>query len=202
MKKTGILLFLCVSGLLSAKDIRLDTLKDIKFDAVNLSAVKNGWKMDKVLSVKSDVYLDIKLPKVYTVTKLVFDLPKYKITRGGLDSKEYPGLYCFEILCMDPVYKEMKTVNTYSENTLYSLTLKEKFKTDSIRIKLNQVFPGAVYCYWGGIGRMQIYGFEGEEAKKEKINKEDIKTAEEAKEAYRDGVLTSAEYVELLKNFK
>ena len=59
-----------------------------------------------------------------------------------------------------------------------------------------------MYCYWGGIGRLQIYGFEGEEPKKEKLNKDDIKTADEAKEAYRDGVLTSAEYVELLKKFK
>ena len=158
--------------------------------------------MEKFLSVKSDVHLDIILPKVYTVTKIVFDLAKYKFTRGGLDAKEYPGLYNFEILCIDPVYKEIKTVNTYSENTLYSLTLKEKFKTDTIRIKLNQVFPGTAYCYWGGIGRMQIFGFEGEEPKKEKINAADIKTADEAKEAYRDGVLTSAEYVELLKKFK
>ncbi len=202
MKETGLILIMLFAGLLSAKEIRLDTLKDIKYDAVNLTAGKNGWKMEKYLSVKSDVYVDIILPKVYTVTKIVFDLPKYKFTRGGLDSKEYPGLYNFQILCMDPVYKEIKTVNTYNENSLYSLTIKEKFKTDTIRIKLDPVFPGNMYCYWGGIGRLQIYGFEGEEPKKEKLNKDDIKTADEAKEAYRDGVLTSAEYVELLKKFK
>ena len=194
------LLFVSVSVLVfSGEPIRLDTLSGVKITCNNMVESEGGWRTEKSIKGAADVSVDIVFPKVYTVNKIVFDLGEYSVNRG-FDVRKYPGLYNFEIICKDATYGGFKTVRTYTNNSYYKLEVKEKFKTDTLRIKMNSSLEGMSY-YWGGIARMQVFGFEGEEVKKstEKIV---IKTKADAKQALKNGEISAKEYVDYLKKFK
>ncbi|MFH1824668.1 MAG: hypothetical protein ABH873_05525 [Candidatus Firestonebacteria bacterium] len=181
-----------------AEEIRLDKLPNVKITFKSFKESKDGWHVDKIIQEKTNLYLQINFPKIVTVTKIILDLPLCTIESNLFTKKEIPGLYNFEILCNDTTYKEMKSIRKYKENSYKNLEIKEKFKTDTIKIVVFSYREG-MDRYFGGINKIAVYGYEGNEPLPQKKGKTEIKTKEDAKEAFRNGEITPKEYLEYLK---
>jgi hypothetical protein len=201
MKYLGlVLLLLCSFSFAEDKPTRLDMLKDVKINCVNFVASQGGWSLDKGIEGKQEVSVEVLFPKVYTVVKIELDSIDMTIIRN-VDQLKAPSLYNFEIFKRNETYKDYQSVNKYQQNSNYHIELKQKFKTDGVKICLDPVYPGREYRF-GAIAKLAIWGYEGEEPKKVKVTKDSIKNKADAKEAYRSGVITSKEYLELQKKLK
>lgn len=178
---------------------RLDLEKDVKITCEGLKEKGGGWSMDTGIDEKADVYVQVQFPKVFTVTKMILYAVNMELGFAGT-VKKIPSLYNFEIFIKDVTYKDNKSIRKYTENTSYKIEVKEKFKTDTIKIVLNSNYQGGMYSYFGAIGKLEIYGLTtGEEPKKEEKKKIVIKTKEDAKKALREGQIDSAAYLKYLK---
>lgn len=199
---TAIFLLIFAFGVFAAeeeKERRLDLEKDVKITCEGFKEKNGGWFMDKGIEEKSDVYVQVQFPSVFTVTKMVLYTVNMEFSYSAT-VKKVPSLYNFEIFIKDATYKDMKSLRKYQENTYSKIEVKDGFKSDTVKIVLNSNLQGNMYYYFGAVGKLEIYGYpKVVEVKKEEKKKINIKTKDDAKKALREGQIDSATYLKYLK---
>jgi hypothetical protein len=142
--------------------------------------------------------IDIVFPSAVTIDKIIIDTPKVQAESVYENPDMIPGLRSFEVLYHNVKADTYTVMRTYTDNSQYKIEIKQRVKTDTIRLKINN--NGQVKD--GIIENLQIFGYEGDAPAKKKMTKETIKTKAEAGEALRNGDISSQEYVDVMKTLQ
>jgi hypothetical protein len=198
-----------LGNIYSAEPIRLDKMKDVKFRCTGFEETKRGWHMkdNKVVQEETEFSITITFPKIIYITKIILNTRRHTINSvnedAGISSKklEITGLYNFDILCFDSVWKQMKTIYEGRKNDYTEKEIKGKFKTNEIKIVMLSYDEGE-YRYCGGVNKVQIFGYQNEEDFNKKDSPKEIRTKEEASKALKNGEITPKQFIDYLNKFK
>ncbi|MCX5776254.1 MAG: hypothetical protein NTX32_01270 [Candidatus Firestonebacteria bacterium] len=197
-KLTVLILVIFSSCFLFGEAERLDDSSDVKIAAEKFTEKKGIYSTDgtKMIDVseKDPAFVEVSFPAEWTIVKIFIITGKTTVESSLNGNKEVSSM-CNFTLRTKTKYGDYKEIRRYTGNTSTKLEIKEKIKTNSLRIQLLPYREGSNKGF--GSMKFEIWGYKGEAPKEEKIK---IKTKEDASRALRKNQITSQEYMELLKS--
>jgi len=197
MKKIiyGLFVIFAVSFVFGEEE-RLDTAKGVSVSMAKFKKEKGIYTTgSKFIAVtESDpAFVEISFPEKWNITRIFIVSGKTKVHYDFDGVKEVSTMSNF-MLKTKTQYGDYREIRRFTNNSLLELEIKEKIKTDALRIQILPYKDGWTDAF--GTMAFEIWGYKGEIPKQEKVK---INTKEDAKKALRLNEITAKEYTDLLK---
>jgi len=182
----------CIYG----EEERLDLAKETKITLAKF-VDKTGFYSTGAAMVPTTeadpAFVELTFPEKWTIVKIFIISGKSKVTSSFNGVKEVSTMYNFTLKTKTQ-YGDYKEIRKFQNNTQTKLEIKEKVKTDTLRIQMLPYTDGRSETF--GDMAFEVWGYRGDVPKQEKIV---IKTKADAKKALSKSEITAKEYMQLLK---